>query len=105
MGNATCIRIRANFPRYPWNITPKAKNSTSRIGFDPQPALPNSIFHNSTRLSIYVYVCVRVCVCVCGGGIIIGEFLEPNTLGGTPFILMTLIIATRIDTSNSCPLS
>lgn len=82
MGNATCIRIRANFPRYPWNITPKAKNSTSRIGFDPQPALPNSIFHNSTRLSIYVYVCVRVCVCVCGGGIIIGEFLEPNTLGG-----------------------
>lgn len=58
-----------------------------------------------TRFSITRHDCLYVCVCV------EGELLSGNSWSqihlevGTPFILMTLIIATRIDTSNSCPLS
>lgn len=90
MGERNVYTNTRQFSRYPWNITPKAKNSTSRIGFDPQPARPPQPF-SITRYSI-VRVCVR------GGGIIIEEFLEPKYAWrwGSPFILMMLVIATRI---------
>lgn len=58
-----------------------------RIRSTTRPPSP-TIFHNS----------ILDCARVCEGGIIIGEFLEPKYAWrwGSPFILMMLVIATRI---------
>lgn len=73
MGERNVYTNTRQFSRYPWNITPKAKNSTSRIGFDPQPARPPQPF-SITRYSI-----VRVCA---KGELLSGNSWSPNTLGG-----------------------